>query len=144
MSYISYIIAILLSFTAISCFTDTSSDTKDSIALILNKRWRIPQYIVTRPTGYTWICEGYAGYLLEFKALNNELNVNTGVTIRTGTWAVYEGPANNVLQIFVPEVIKDVYQLSGKWIIEEQTITTLKLRQVISDGTILQMNLQEF
>ena len=143
MKFISFIIAVVLSFTFLSCFKDEGLDPQTSADWIANKRWRIPVYTVTRPTGYTWVCEGYAGYLLEFKALNNEVTVNTGVIIRSGAWSVFEGASGNILQIYVPEVLKDVYQLSGNWVIVEQTMNTLVLQQEVN-GTVLRMNLVQF
>jgi len=143
MKFISFIIAVVLSFTFLSCFKDEGLDPQISADWIANKRWRIPVYTVTTPTGYTWVCEGYAGYLLEFKAVNNEVTVNTGVTIRSGAWSVFEGASGNILQIYVPEVLKDVYQLSGNWVIVEQTMNTLVLQQEVN-GTVLRMNLIQF
>lgn len=143
MKFISFIFAVFLAFTFASCFKDEGLDPQASADWLENKTWRIPKYTVTPPNGPTWVCEGYAGYLLDFKALANELTLRTGVTTRTGSWVVYEGVSGNMLQIIVPEVIKDVYQLSGQWIIVEQTMTTLTLRQTIN-GSVLTMYLQQF
>lgn len=141
--FFTFILAIVLMFTAISCYKDDGLDARTSADWIENKRWTIPQYLVTPANGITWVCEGYAGHILEFKALANEMSINTGVVTRTGSWAVYEGTAGNILQIQVPEVLKDVYQLSGQWLVVEQTMTTLKLRQTVN-GMILEMNLKQF
>ena len=143
MKFISFIFAVFLAFTFVSCFKDEGLNPQTSADWLENKTWRIPKYTVTPPNAPTWICEGYAGYLLDFKALANELTLRTGVTTRTGSWAVYQGAGGNILQILVPEVIKDVYQLSGQWLILDQTMTTLTLQQEVN-GTVLTMYLQQF
>lgn len=143
MKFISFIIAVVLSFTFLSCFKDEGLDPQTSADWIIDKTWRIPKYTITPPNGPTWVCEGYGGYLLNFKPIENELTIRTGSTTRIGSWAVYEGVSGNILQIQVPEVIKDVYQLSGQWHIVEQTMNTLVLQQEVK-GTILRMNLIQF
>lgn len=143
MKFISFIIAVVLSFTFVSCFKDEGLSPQTSANWLIDKTWRIPKYTVTPPGGNTWVCEGYGGYLLDFKAFANELTLRTGVTTRTGSWAVFAGAGGNILQVSVPEVIKDVYQLSGRWLVVEQTMTTLTLRQEIN-GTVLTMYLQQF
>ena len=142
MKFISFIIATLVSFTFLSCYKDEGLDPQTSANWIANKNWTVTEYTVTPPSGESWIATGYATYVLEFYALQNGFKINTGITERSGAWSVYEGAGGNILQIYVPEVLKDVYQLSGSWLIVEQTMNTLVLTQEIN-GTELEMRLTQ-
>ena len=120
-----------------SCSKDESSSASQVTKELRDTRWRFTEYLVIPDSGgIVWRCEGYNGYTMKFIGLDNLLEVNTGVTVREGSWAVYEGVGGDILQIQTPEVIKDVYQLSGKWLIIQHTENTLVLEQKIEKFTL--------
>jgi hypothetical protein len=114
---------LLIPFLLLSCYKDEGLTPEQSSAWLLDKKWKIEYYKASN-TEYT----AYNGYILEFQG-DWDAIANTKISIRDGRWAVYRGVTSNVLQIIYPESLKDVWQLSGDWVIVDQQMTTLLLRQ---------------
>jgi len=115
-------IFLLIPFLLLSCYKDEGLTTEQSSAWLLDKKWEIEYYKVST-TEYT----AYNGYILEFEG-DWDLIANTKIAIRDGRWAVYRGVSGNILQIIYPESLKDVWQLSGDWVIVDQQMTSILLK----------------
>lgn len=120
---VSFFIAFFIVFSLISCYKDEGLTPTVSASWIAGKKWKIDYYKVSN-TEYTV----YKDYILEFEG-DWDVLANTKITIKEGRWAVFSGIAGNILQIIFPDSYKDVWQLSGNWIIADQQMNTILLRQ---------------
>jgi len=123
----SFFIAFFIVFSLISCYKDEGLTSNVSASWIAGKKWKIDYYKVFNdnvPTEYSV----YKEYTLKFES-NFDVNADTQIEIRNGRWIVYSGVSSNILQITYPQYLKDVWQLSGNWVIVDQQMNTLLLRQ---------------
>jgi hypothetical protein len=120
---VTFIIALFIFFSLISCYKDESLTPQQSFAWLVNKKWKIEYYKV-ESVEYT----AYKDYILQFEG-DLDVLANTKITIKEGRWAVFSGVNGNILQIIYPESYKDVWQLSGNWVIADQQMNTLLLKQ---------------
>ena len=138
MKFISFIIALGM---LVSCTKqDDGLDPQTSAAWIANKQWRVASYTVTT-NGNTVAVTEYNNYNLDFRP-NFEVDVNTGQTIAAGSWAVYLGVNGNLFQLSYSEIGNPVHKLRGTWSIDNQTMTTIELRQGLNNST-LKVNLEQ-
>jgi hypothetical protein len=120
---VTFIIALFIFFSLISCYKDSDLTPSVSASWIASKKWKIDYYKVSN-TEYTV----YKDYILEFEG-DWDVIADTKIAIKDGRWAVFNGISGNILQIIYPESYKDVWQLSGNWVIVDQQMNTLLLRQ---------------
>jgi len=124
---ITFLISIFISFGLISCYKEERLTPNVSASWIAGKKWKIDYYKVFNdnvPTEYSV----YKEYTLTFES-NFDVNADTQIEIRNGRWIVYNGISSNILQITYSQYLKDVWQLSGNWVIVDQQMNTLLLRQ---------------
>lgn len=131
------ILLVISLFTIVGCYKDETPTALQFMNELGDTMWKVNEYSVKPNNGSSeWICHGYDGYVITFNAKSNELEVNTGVTVRTGSWAVYQGYSSNILQISYEETVKDVYQLGGKWIILEYDDMNLTIKQDTNESRL--------
>lgn len=124
---VSFFIAFFITFSLISCYKEEGLTPTVSASWIAGKKWKIDYYKVFNdnvPTEYSV----YKEYTLTFES-NFDVNADTQIEIRNGRWTVYNGISSNILQITYSQYLKDVWQLSGDWVIVDQQMNTLLLRQ---------------
>lgn len=113
---------LLIPLFLVSCYKDEGLTPEQSSSWLIGKKWKIEYYKV-ESFEYT----AYKDYILEFES-DWDVIADTKITSKEGKWTVFSGASGNILQMTYPQYYKDVWQLSGNWLIIDQQMTAILLK----------------
>jgi hypothetical protein len=115
---------LVLPFLLTSCYKEEGLTTEQSASWIEGKRWKV-EYFKTS-TGID--TQTYKDYVIYFVA-GWDTAIEVFPTIREGRWAVFKGNGGNILQLTYPTSYADVSKFNGNWVIVDQQMMSLLLKQ---------------